>query len=134
MKILLLEDEPRAGNMLLEYMRRWRMDAVLTDTPQAAVEALESGKFDLLITDLVMPQMSGTELARILRRTEQYRDLPVLMISGQAKKQDVIEATETGISDFIAKPFRPNDLKRRIQTILRERRRVVREALRAILG
>jgi two-component system chemotaxis response regulator CheY len=126
-KILLLEDEPRAGNMLLEYMRRWRMDAVLTDTPQAAVEALESGTFDLLITDLVMPQMSGTELARILRRSEQYRDLPVLMISGQAQKQDVIEATETGISGFIAKPFRPNDLKRRIQTILRERRRLTRE-------
>lgn len=55
MKILLLEDAP------LDYQRRWQMDALLTATPKVAMEVLESDRFDLLITDLGVPEMSDTE-------------------------------------------------------------------------
>ena len=55
MKILLLEDAP------LDYQRRWQMDALLTATPKAAMETLDSDRFDLLITDLLVPKMSDTD-------------------------------------------------------------------------
>jgi DNA-binding response OmpR family regulator/HD-like signal output (HDOD) protein len=127
MKILLLEDEPAIGKMLLTFLEKWKMDTVFVQTPQEAIEALNDGEFELLITDLVMPEMTGIELIRKLRRTSRYQDLPVLMISGKADKQDVIEATETGISDFMAKPFQPDEFKKRILAIFKERKRLDRE-------
>ena len=69
MKILLLEDESAVGETILAFLQRWNMDAVFAQTPREALEILGSDEVDLLISDLMIPEMKGTELLKKLRRT-----------------------------------------------------------------
>ena len=112
MKVLLVEDQPQVGQTILTFLKKWQMDAVLVPGPAQAFEHLEDQPIDLLITDLIMPDMDGIEMVRRLRRDKKYQHLPVLMISGQAQKEHIIEAAAVGINDFITKPFQPQELKK----------------------
>ena len=117
MKILLLEDEPTVGRFLLSCMERWNMDSVLAQTPREALQILSGDRIGFLVADLMLPEMTGTELVRRLHQMDRYRDLPVLMISGKADRQAIIDANEVGIRDFLAKPFSPEELRKRILAI-----------------
>ncbi|MFT5378457.1 MAG: two-component system chemotaxis response regulator CheY [Candidatus Latescibacterota bacterium] len=122
MKVLLVEDEPEVGKIILAFLKKWEMDGAWASGPEQALAHLEEFGADLLITDLVMPEMSGIEMVRRIRSEEKHRHMPVLMISGQAKKEHILEASEAGVSGFVAKPFQPADLKKKIATALRGRR------------
>ncbi|MFT5086936.1 MAG: two-component system chemotaxis response regulator CheY [Planctomycetota bacterium] len=122
MKVLLVEDEPDVGKIILAFLKKWEMDGAWASGPEQALAHLEEFGADLLITDLVMPEMSGIEMVRRIRSEEKHRHMPVLMISGQAKKEHILEASEAGVSGFVAKPFQPADLKKKIATALRGRR------------
>ncbi len=122
MKVLLVEDEPQVGQTILTFLKKWQMDAVLVPGPTQAFEHLKEQPIDLLITDLIMPEMNGIELVRRLRGDKKHQHLPVLMISGQAQKEHIIEASSVGINGFVAKPFQPQDLKNKITGVLRARR------------
>jgi two-component system chemotaxis response regulator CheY len=122
MKVILVEDEPEVGKIILAFLKKWEMDGAWASGPEQALAHLEEFGADLLITDLVMPEMSGIEMVRRIRSEEKHRHMPVLMISGQAKKEHILEASEAGVSGFVAKPFQPADLKKKIATTLRGRR------------
>jgi two-component system chemotaxis response regulator CheY len=114
MQVLLLEDEPEVGRLLLTCLDKWNMNGHLAQNGEEALAVLKKSPIDLLITDLVLPKMTGNEVVRQLRQPPQYENLPVLMISGRAQKEDIVEAVELGISGFIAKPFKAAELKRKI--------------------
>ena len=122
MKVLLVEDEPQVGKTILAFLKKWEMDGALAAGPEQALAHLEENSADLLITDLVMPEMSGIEMVRRIRSDEKHRHMPVLMISGQAQKEHILEASEAGVSGFVAKPFQPADLKKKIAAALRGHR------------
>lgn len=127
MKILLLEDEKAVGELILSYMREWKMDAALVQTPHEALERLKTEDIDLLITDQLLPEMTGTNLVKKLHGTSKYQDLDVLMISSQADKQAIIEANEAGITNFMAKPLQPDELKKRLFTIRKTQQQQTRQ-------
>ena len=127
MKILILDDEQAVAEVLALGLKRRNIEAVIAHNAQQAMEVLTNEEIDVLVTDLVMPDIKGTDLVRKLRQDARFRNLPVLIISGRADRQDVIQATELDIQGFIAKPFSPDDLRRRILSIFKERRQALRE-------
>ena len=127
MRILVVDDEPTVGEVILSGLRRSNMEVVLALSAGEALEILTNEEIDLLVTDLIMPDMTGIELVGKLRQNARYRDLPVLMISGRADRKDIIAANELGVLGFVAKPFKPDELHRRIRSVFQERRRLLRE-------
>jgi DNA-binding response OmpR family regulator/HD-like signal output (HDOD) protein len=125
MKVLVVEDEVRVGRVLLELLKRWNVEAVLAGSGEEALQYLQTSSADLLLTDLAMPNMSGNELVRRVRQTERHKNLPVLMISGKAHREDILEAGELGVTGFLPKPFRAEDLRRKVFGVYREHRKLV---------
>ena len=122
MKILLVEDEVTVGNTILSYLKQWEMEAVHAPSSQRALEVLADGPVDLMITDLAMPDMDGIDLIKTIRGEKRHKKLPVLMISGQANKDQILQASRIGVNGFVAKPFTGDQLKQKIYAAFRGRR------------
>jgi two-component system chemotaxis response regulator CheY len=78
---------------------------------------LKSGDFDLLITDWNMPRMTGLDLLRAVRAEPNLSSLPVLMVTAEAKRDQIIEAAQAGVNGYIVKPFTAQTLKEKLDKI-----------------
>jgi two-component system chemotaxis response regulator CheY len=78
---------------------------------------LQSGKFDFLITDWNMPGMTGIELLKSVRADDKIASLPVLMVTAEAKREQIIEAAQAGVNGYVVKPFTAAALKEKIEKI-----------------
>ena len=84
----------------------------------AALQKLRSAPFDLLITDWSMPNMPGIELVKAVRSDPALARLPVLMVTGEVKREQIVEATQAGVSGYIIKPFTPQALTDKVNKLL----------------
>jgi two-component system chemotaxis response regulator CheY len=84
----------------------------------AALQVLRSMPFDLLITDWTMPKMPGIELLKAVRSDPTLARLPVLMVTAEVKREQIVEATHAGVSGYIIKPFSPQALTEKVNRIL----------------
>jgi two-component system chemotaxis response regulator CheY len=84
-----------------------------------AIVKLNSEGADFLITDWNMPEMNGLELAKTVRNTPQFENLPILMVTTRGNKDDVMEAMKARVNNYIIKPFTPQGLKEKIEQILK---------------
>jgi two-component system chemotaxis response regulator CheY len=82
-----------------------------------ALSLLKAGNFDLLITDWNMPGMQGVELLREVRADERMKKLPVLMLTAEAKREQIVAAAQAGVSGYVIKPFTAATLKEKIGKI-----------------
>ena len=82
-----------------------------------ALQKLNSGSFDFVVTDWNMPNMDGLTLLQTIRRTPQLKHLPVLMITAEAKKENIIAAAQAGASGYVVKPFTTVTLAEKLQKI-----------------
>ena len=82
-----------------------------------ALSLLKAGNFDLLITDWNMPGMQGVELLREVRADERMKQLPVLMLTAEAKREQIVAAAQAGVSGYVIKPFTAATLKEKIGKI-----------------
>jgi len=87
------------------------------DNGQLALPMLKTGKFDFLVTDWSMPDMDGLTLLKTVRADEQLGDLPVLMVTAEAKREQIVDAAEAGVNAYIVKPFTAETLKDKIDKI-----------------
>jgi len=87
------------------------------DDGKTALPMLQTGKFDFLITDWNMPGMPGIELLKALRADESLKGLPVLMVTAEASRQQIIEAAQAGINGYVVKPFTAGTLEEKINRI-----------------
>jgi two-component system chemotaxis response regulator CheY len=85
-----------------------------------ALEKLKSGGFGLVLLDWNMPIMSGIELLRIIRADPALQTLPVLMITAEAKMDNIMEAVQTGVSDYLVKPFSAQVLQEKLEKIFQK--------------
>jgi two-component system chemotaxis response regulator CheY len=88
------------------------------DDGNTALPMLRTGKFDFLITDWNMPGMPGLELLKIVRADSALSKLPVLMLTAEAKREQIIEAAQAGVNGYVIKPFTAVTLKEKIDKIL----------------
>ena len=118
MKFLVVDDSSTMRRIVVNSLQRIGFD----NTVEAGDgrEALE--KFDpsvrFVITDWNMPNMTGTELARALRGRADGKQVPILMVTARSVRDDIIEAMEAGVNNYIVKPFTPQILKEKIDALL----------------
>ena len=88
------------------------------DDGKTALPLLQNGSFDFLITDWNMPGMAGLDLLKAVRADAKLAKLPVLMLTAEAKREQIIEAAQAGVSGYVIKPFTAATLKEKIDKIL----------------
>ena len=118
MKILIVDDFSTMRWIIKNLLR----DLGFTNTSEAddgltALPMLQSGAFDFLVTDWNMPGMSGIDLLRQVRQDERLKSLPVLMVTAEAKREQIIEAAQAGVNGYVVKPFTAQALKEKIEKI-----------------
>ncbi|HEU4652859.1 MAG TPA: chemotaxis response regulator CheY [Steroidobacteraceae bacterium] len=91
------------------------------DDGQTALPMLQTGAFDFLITDWNMPGMPGLELLKAVRADPKLAKMPVLMLTAEAKREQIIEAAQAGVNGYVIKPFTAVTLKEKIDKILEQR-------------
>jgi len=88
------------------------------DDGKTALPLLQNGNFDFLITDWNMPGMPGLDLLKAVRANDRLKKLPVLMLTAEAKREQIVEAAQAGVSGYVIKPFTAVTLKEKIDKIL----------------
>jgi two-component system, chemotaxis family, chemotaxis protein CheY len=91
------------------------------DDGRTAWPMLQTGNFDFVITDWNMPQMPGLDLLKAIRSDAKLKNLPVLMVTAEAKREQIVEAAQAGVSGYIVKPFTAEVLQQKIDKILQAR-------------
>ena len=88
------------------------------DDGQSALPMLQAGSFDVLITDWNMPGMPGLDLLKAVRADDKLREMPVLMLTAESKREQIVEAAQAGVNGYVIKPFTAATLKEKIDKIL----------------
>jgi two-component system phosphate regulon response regulator OmpR len=114
--ILVVDDDSRIRDLLARYLQDNGFRVTTAEDAQSARATMRSLSFDLLILDVMMPLESGLEFARSLRESSQ---VPILMLTARAEPEQRIEGLETGVDDYLAKPFEPRELLLRVSNVLR---------------
>lgn len=117
--VLVVEDEPALATMLRYNLEKqgFRVDEA-TDGQEALTRISESQP-DLVLLDWMLPTLSGIEVCRQLRRKPATRDLPVIMLTARAEDQDAVRGLNTGVDDYVTKPFNMDMLLARMRALLR---------------
>ncbi len=118
-RILLVEDDPRLAEMVVAYLGGAGYRVTIAPTGAIAVERHDGGSFDLVILDLMLPDMDGLEVCRRIRANS---DTPILMLTARGDTMDRVVGLELGADDYLPKPFEPRELLARIKAILRRGR------------
>lgn len=120
--ILIVDDQANVRTAVVQLLLSCnRTDLTIDQTTNGsdALRRLQAKKYDLLISDTDMPGMNGADLMRAVRADEKLKELPaILMLAVGAGKQDVLNAVALGISGFIIKPFRPEQLRAQIKKVM----------------
>jgi len=120
LRFLVVDDSPTMRRIVNNVLREIGYeDIVEAQDGKDALEKLKSTKVDFVITDWNMPNMSGLEFTRSLRADENFAHLPVLMVTTRGMKQDVIEALQARVNNYIVKPFTAQVLKEKIDQVLK---------------
>ena len=117
--VLIVEDEPEIREMLNFSLTRAGFSVSEAETSEMALQRLDANLPDILVVDWMLPGMSGVELAKRLRRDELTRALPLLMLTARNEESDILKSFESGIDDYMSKPFSPKELVARIKALLR---------------
>lgn len=118
MKILIVDDFSTMRRIIKNLLR----DLGFTNTSEAddgqtALPMLQNGNFDFLVTDWNMPGMTGIELLRVVRADDRLKDMPILMVTAEAKRDQIVEAAQAGVNGYVVKPFTAAVLKEKIEKI-----------------
>jgi two-component system, OmpR family, response regulator len=119
-KALLIDDDAQLAEPLAVYFRRFDLLLESAVRPSAGLSLLRSQPFDIAILDVMLPEMDGFELCRIIRKES---DIPILMLTARGDVMDRVVGLELGADDYLPKPFEPRELVARVQTILRRQRK-----------
>lgn len=119
MKVLICEDEEIMLTALEFRLRRQGLEVVKAEDGKQAIAKIQSEKPTLVIADVMMPYVTGLELIQHIRQ-DLKSNMPIIIISALEQDEIVLEAFKLGATDFITKPFRPNELILRIKRIFQE--------------
>lgn len=118
-KILVVDDFPTQRKLIKRSLLALGFENVKEATDGVdALEKLHSEEFEFIICDWNMPKMMGIDLLRAVRADEKLSRMPFLMVTAEAKRENIIEAAKAGVSNYIAKPFTVEALQEKMQDIL----------------
>ncbi len=118
MRILIVDDYSTMRRIIKNLMRELGFSNLdEADDGTTALPMLKSGRFDFLITDWNMPGMTGIDLLSEVRNDPELTSMPVLMVTAQAKKEEIVRAAQAGVNGYVVKPFTAETLKEKINKI-----------------
>lgn len=115
---LLVEDNKDMAEYVLELLAAHKFDCKLAKNGKEALEVLERYQPDIIISDIMMPEMDGLELLYELKKSEQLRSIPVMFLSAKSDLEGRIESFRLGVNDYILKPFHTNELLVRVENLI----------------
>jgi two-component system response regulator ResD len=116
-RVLVVEDETNVAEVVQRYLRREGFDTAVAHDGARALELLSSEGADLVVLDLMLPEVDGLEVARRMR--ERGDETPIIMLTAKDSESDVVLGLGIGADDYIGKPFSPNELIARVHAIMR---------------
>jgi DNA-binding response OmpR family regulator len=123
-RILVVDDEPALLDVLEQYLRDEGFEVIRAADGPSAVELFSTHHPDLVVLDLTLPGLPGTE---VLKRIRAERDVPIIMLTARTDEVDRVVGLELGADDYIGKPFSPREVVARVKSVLRRSERAGRE-------
>ena len=128
-KILIVEDEQPIREMLAFHLSRAGFETLEAPDSRTARRLLADDRPDLALIDWMLPDSSGLELTRMLKRDKDFDDLAIIMLTARAEERDKISGLDGGADDYITKPFSPRELVSRINAVLRRGTKALEESV-----
>jgi DNA-binding response OmpR family regulator len=123
--VLIIEDEQKISDIVSLYLQREGFKTKVADTGEKALHLLHA-PFDLIILDLMLPDIEGEELCKIIRERS---DAPIIMLTAKSGEEDRIRGLGIGADDYVVKPFSPRELIARVKAQLRRKRKMAKKVL-----
>ena len=127
-RVLVVEDDPGQADFAVKVLAKADIEAVAVTEPLKVMEVLEAFRPDLILMDLYMPDVSGSELTSIIREHNEYSNVPIVFLSGELDQEKQFQALTVGGDDFLPKPIRPKHLIETVQHRI-ERNRAMQNRL-----
>jgi DNA-binding response OmpR family regulator len=121
--VLIVEDNRDIADLVSHYLSKAGFTTDVIASGQQALKAINEAPPDLLILDLMLPQVDGLEICRAVRMNEKTAAVPIIMLTARAEESDRIVGLEIGADDYVAKPFSPHELVARARALLRRTQR-----------
>ena len=118
MKVLIVDDFATMRRILRNILKQIGFtDIAEADDGNTALKELKKGKYDLILCDWNMPEMPGIDLLKTLKADDQLKDIPFIMVTAEAQKDNIIEAVKTGVSSYIVKPFTAETVSEKLKKV-----------------
>ncbi len=118
-RILVVEDDPDIAELMRRYLQKGGFEVEVRSAGGDALNAIAANPPDLLVLDLMLPQISGLEICRLVRSDERTSAVPIIMVTARADESERIAGLDLGADDYLAKPFSPGELVARVRALLR---------------
>lgn len=122
-KIMLIEDDVMIQELVSFNLQREGYSVIIADEGKSALELVNREKPDLVLLDVMLPELDGFEVCKIIRGNKEIANLPIIMLSARDEVADRVIGLELGADDYLIKPFSPRELLARIKARLREEKR-----------
>ena len=117
--ILIVEDEPEIRELLVFTLERAGFAVMAADSAERGLQMIHHQSVDLAILDWMLPGMNGVDLAHRLRQDEFTHELPIIMLTARGEEVDKLKSFDSGVDDYLTKPFSPRELVARIKALIR---------------
>lgn len=115
LNVMVVDDEPHIVNLVRLSLDSGEYNVIGAYSAREALSSLSEFEPDLMLVDIMMPGMNGFDLCKEIRSKESTKDIPIIILSAKSQIHDKLEAIEAGVDDYLAKPFDPMELEKRIQ-------------------
>ena len=119
MRFLVVDDSSTMRRIIINTLNKLgHQEVVEASNGREGLDRLAANPIDIIITDWNMPEMSGIEFIRAVRANEKMASLPVLMVTTNAAKDDIVEALRAGVTNYVVKPFTPDTMREKIEGVV----------------
>ncbi len=119
MKFLVVDDSSTMRRIIINTLNKLgHQEIIEASNGREGMDRLHAETVDMVVTDWNMPEMSGIEFIRAIRTMDKLKGIPVLMVTTNAAKDDIVEALKAGVNNYIVKPFTPDTFKEKIQSAI----------------
>lgn len=118
-RVLVVDDEPAIREMIRFALNKSGMKVWCAESGREAIDKINEKKPDILLLDWMMPNLSGTQLTRHLRKNPLTSNIPIIMLTARVSEDDKVSGLNSGVDDYITKPFSPRELVARIHAVIR---------------
>ncbi|MDE7315349.1 MAG: response regulator [Mucispirillum sp.] len=117
--IITVDDSSTMRRIIKNTLQKLGFETILeAGNGVEALEVMSKNKIDMIVTDWNMPEMDGLTFVKAVRAKDEYKDLPILMITTEAAKEDILTALRSGVNNYVVKPFTPETLQEKVFKLL----------------